>query len=115
MDQPLGLTCDHENCGRSFPTPGALGYHKRSCRPSKKRLQTALSRAKELWEVKKRARTTLAAPEVRVFVLAESAPFSLPPSQVCLENLLGSHQNENIRTLPQVRGLCPTIIFIPHL
>jgi hypothetical protein len=73
MDQS-GLTCDHENCGRSFPTPGALGYHKRSCRPSKKRLQAALSRAKELWEIKKRARITPAAPEVRVFVLAESAP-----------------------------------------
>jgi hypothetical protein len=83
--------------------------------PARKRLQAALSRAKELWEIKKRAHITPAAPEVRAFVLAESAPFSSPPSQDCLENLLGSRQDEDIRTLPQVRGLCPEIMLISHL
>jgi hypothetical protein len=51
------FTCDHQSCGRPFPTASALNLHKRSCRPSKKRLQVALSKVKELWRNGKRART----------------------------------------------------------
>lgn len=53
--------CDHQSCGRSFPNAGALNCHKRSCLPGRKRLQSALVKGKELWEAKKRARTTAAA------------------------------------------------------
>lgn len=50
------LVCHHPNCGRSFSTTAALNYHRRSCPAGRKRLQSALSKGKELWEAKKRAR-----------------------------------------------------------
>ena len=51
--EPDGYVC---SCGRTFPGPGPLNFHKRSCRPSKKRLHGALARAKELWQDRKRLR-----------------------------------------------------------
>jgi hypothetical protein len=50
------LICDHQSCGRSFSSVAALNFHKRCCQPSKKRLQSALPKAKELWEARKKAR-----------------------------------------------------------
>lgn len=44
------------SCGRSFPGPGPLNFHKRSCRSNKKRLHGALARAKEVWQERKRPR-----------------------------------------------------------
>lgn len=52
--------CDHQSCGKSFPSAGALNCHKRSCLPSRKRLQSALAKGKELWEARKRACTVAA-------------------------------------------------------
>jgi hypothetical protein len=49
------LICDHQSCGRSFSSVAALNFHKRCCQPSKKRLQSALPKAKELWEARKKA------------------------------------------------------------
>jgi hypothetical protein len=43
-------------CGRSFSQSGALAYHKRSCKPSKRRLDGALEKAKEVWDAKKKRR-----------------------------------------------------------
>jgi hypothetical protein len=43
-------------CGRSFAQSGALAYHKRSCKPSKRRLNGALEKAKEVWDAKKKRR-----------------------------------------------------------
>jgi hypothetical protein len=57
MQEGLELVCDHQSCGRSFATAAALNFHKHSCRPSRKRLQAALSKGKALWDVKKRACT----------------------------------------------------------
>jgi hypothetical protein len=71
------LICDHDNCRRSFTTLAALNYHKCSCQPSKRRFQVALSRAKELWEMKKKARMTLIeidSTEVRFFDLLPIQP-----------------------------------------
>lgn len=43
-------------CGKSFPHPGALQIHQRSCGRGKKRLGVALEKAKELWLDRKRRR-----------------------------------------------------------
>ena len=51
------------SCGRSFPGPGPLNFHKRSCRSSKKRLHGALARAKEIWQERKKQRLDLIEPE----------------------------------------------------
>jgi hypothetical protein len=55
MQEGQELLCDHQSCGRSFATAAALNLHKCSCHPSRKRLQAALSKGKELWDVNKRA------------------------------------------------------------
>lgn len=41
-------------CGRTFSVLQAYSYHKRSCQKTKKRLASALEKAKEVWEAKKR-------------------------------------------------------------
>ena len=59
MEQDLGDSDEHHyvcGCGRSFPGPGPLNFHRRTCRSSKRRLQGALARAKELWETRKKPR-----------------------------------------------------------
>ncbi|KAF8074943.1 hypothetical protein FPV67DRAFT_1408331 [Lyophyllum atratum] len=56
--------CDHASCSREFSTVAALNYHKRSCVPSKKRLHSVLSVARELFEQRKKARTGLSATAV---------------------------------------------------
>jgi histidinol-phosphate/aromatic aminotransferase/cobyric acid decarboxylase-like protein len=43
-------------CGRTFSQIYGLANHKRGCEKSKKRLSVALSKAKEVWAVRKRAR-----------------------------------------------------------
>ena len=43
-------------CGRSFLQPSALTNHQRTCQSSKKRLSSALGKAKQLWEGRKRRR-----------------------------------------------------------
>jgi hypothetical protein len=70
--------CDHHACERSFPTIGALNYHKRFCVQSKKRLQAALSKGKELWKTKKRAR-----------MAADDASSSVPPAPPNLPSSCG--------------------------
>lgn len=47
------------SCGRSFPGPGPLNFHKRTCQSSKKRLHGALVKVKELWKDRKRPRLDL--------------------------------------------------------
>jgi hypothetical protein len=50
-------------CGRSFITPAALKNHQRSCRATKRQLNKALEKAKEVWSSRKRRRVeSLAAP-----------------------------------------------------
>src|ERR1700678_1043035 len=41
-------------CGHVFSIPQAFSCHKRSCPSSKKRLSSALERAKEVWQSRKR-------------------------------------------------------------
>jgi hypothetical protein len=51
--EPGALVCD---CGRTFSGSGALNYHRRGCQYRKRGLQHALSKAKDLWQQRKRAR-----------------------------------------------------------
>jgi hypothetical protein len=53
MDPEPSWLC---SCGRVFAQAAALNYHKRSCRPVKKRLHGALVKAKEIWETRKKIR-----------------------------------------------------------
>jgi hypothetical protein len=41
-------------CGRTFSVPQAYTCHKRSCQKTKKRLSSALEKAKEFWQINKR-------------------------------------------------------------
>jgi hypothetical protein len=43
-------------CGRAFSQQSAFSNHKRTCQKSKKRLSSALEKAKQLWTGKKRRR-----------------------------------------------------------
>lgn len=53
MDLPPAW-CEVCLCGRTFSLPRAYTYHKRSCQTTKKRLNSGLERAKEIWNAKKR-------------------------------------------------------------
>lgn len=54
MDLPEGSAAWICHCGRSFVQQPALNYHKRTCQPSKKRLQGCLAKAKDLWLSRKK-------------------------------------------------------------
>ena len=97
------LVCNQETCGRSFPTIGALNFHKRSCGPSRKRLQSALSKGKELWEIKKRARTMARD--------AKEAASSMPEASSVNSSNLGSLSSANPQAVhnPWVRSPCSTV------
>jgi len=51
-------------CGRSFSKLSAFTNHKRTCQSSKKRLASALDKAKQLWQGSKRRRIQTDTPEV---------------------------------------------------
>ena len=48
--------CHVCSCGRSFSHFGAFSKHQTSCRSTKKRLSSALSKAREVWASRKRRR-----------------------------------------------------------
>jgi hypothetical protein len=54
MDALPPAWCEICICGRTFALPQAYTYHKRSCQKSKKRLASALERARVVWQAKKR-------------------------------------------------------------
>lgn len=55
MDQEFSiLHCD--GCSRTFTDSGPLANHRRTCRPTKRRLNTALGKAKEIRQNRKRIR-----------------------------------------------------------
>jgi len=51
-------------CGRSFSQSNAFSKHKRSCEKSKKRLSSALEKAKHKWTSKKRRRLEPSEPNI---------------------------------------------------
>jgi hypothetical protein len=53
MDLPP-TWCETCICGRTFSLPQAYTFHKRSCQKTKKRLASALEKAKDAWQAKKR-------------------------------------------------------------
>jgi hypothetical protein len=57
-------------CGRSFLQPGAFTKHKRTCQSSKKRLASALDKAKQLWKGSKRRRLEIDSSELKQLPLA---------------------------------------------
>jgi hypothetical protein len=46
-------------CGRSFSVPSAFTNHSRTCGKTKKRLSSALEKAKEAWTLRKQRRLDL--------------------------------------------------------
>jgi hypothetical protein len=56
MDSNEHLTVELCFCGRTFSTPSAFQFHQRSCKKSKKRLAGALTKAREVWSIRKRRR-----------------------------------------------------------
>jgi hypothetical protein len=52
MDLPSAW-CQVCVCGRTFSVLQAYTFHKRSCQKTKKRLSSALDKAKEVWKSKK--------------------------------------------------------------
>ncbi|KIM77688.1 hypothetical protein PILCRDRAFT_90994 [Piloderma croceum F 1598] len=59
-DTTFKETC---SCGRTFYFPGALKNHQRSCAKTKKRLASALGKAKDLWTSRKRKRLNIVGPQ----------------------------------------------------
>lgn len=55
MDLPLPLTLQCF-CGKTFSQQSALTNHGRNCKPSNKRLSSALSLAQSTWEARKKAK-----------------------------------------------------------
>ena len=55
-DMEYVVPCDTCLCGREFFQVSALKNHQRSCQRSKKRLSSALAKAKDVWTSKKRKR-----------------------------------------------------------
>jgi hypothetical protein len=55
----LGNRCD---CGRLFAQPSALVKHRRTCQKAKKRLSSALDKAKQAWTGRKQRRLDIADP-----------------------------------------------------
>ncbi|KAG6905246.1 hypothetical protein DXG01_003988 [Tephrocybe rancida] len=64
-------------CEKTFSTPGALHYHARTCRSSKKRVGGALEKVREAWKTNKRRRLTHA--DVPATPLAAVPPAAVPP------------------------------------
>jgi len=59
-DTTFKETC---SCGRTFYFPGALKNHQRSCTKTKKRLASALGKAKDLWTSRKRKQVDIVGPQ----------------------------------------------------
>jgi hypothetical protein len=76
-------------CGRTFSVPQAYTFHKRSCQKTKKRLSSALEKAKEVWQAKKRRKT-----EVMQSTTAESPPDQNVAVEQELNNVALAMQNE---------------------
>jgi len=74
-------------CGRSFLQPGAFTKHNRTCQSSKKRLSSALDKAKQLWKGPKRRRLENNSPEINQPTLATGLVLESPlaPPAVSIE------------------------------
>jgi hypothetical protein len=73
-------------CGRSFSQSNAFSKHKRSCEKSKKRLSSALEKAKHNWTSKKRRRLEPPEPSISLSS-ADLIPEPVMPreqAEVCL-------------------------------
>ena len=73
MDAEDAYAC---SCGRSFPGPGPLNFHRRSCQSTKRRLSGALVKVKEIWQSRKKPRLASSASETREPSL--NAPPAMP-------------------------------------
>ena len=60
MEHPWAGSDNRCHCGRLFPQRGALAKHRRTCQKSKKRLSSALDKAKQAWTEKKQRRLGIA-------------------------------------------------------
>src|SRR5262247_1229805 len=83
--QPDGQDYQMCLCGRSFSQPSAFNNHKRTCPKSRKRLSSALEKAKQLWSRKKRRRLDLdepIQPSAGLISMGSEPPITQDPPQV---------------------------------
>lgn len=88
MDTSLSYLCS--GCGRLFPAPGPLNFHRRSCRPTKRKLTCALAKTKELLETRKRLKLHF---EDLPQAGHESFVTAYPPMTPSIANLASSVNN----------------------
>lgn len=68
-------------CGRIFTQQNALSKHARSCQPSKKRLASALEKAKTTWTAKKRRKVTTEPSAVNLISVLDPSAIALVEAQ----------------------------------
>lgn len=73
-------------CGKSFSQPGALSNHTRTCERSKKRLSSALTTARNSWEVRQNNKRQ---------------KFNPVPQLLDVDARLTEHADRVIRTSPE--------------
>lgn len=111
------------SCGRSFPGPGPLNFHKRTCQSSKKRLHGALAKVKELWRERKRPRMDSDEPvssrisEMRTDGSGHSLEIVRSPSLflVPTSDFQGFNFQSQDRNPTQYPPHVPNTVGIPHL
>ena len=88
----LAAWCQVCVCGRTFSVPQAYTFHKRSCQKTKKRLSSALDKAKEVWQSKKHKKM-----EVTQSTTAENLPDQNPAVEQESNDIALASQHE-VRT-----------------
>jgi hypothetical protein len=81
LNMELEMFSQNCRCGRSFSQDYALTNHQRTCQKSKKRLSSALAKAKQLWTGRKKPR--LAVPVPPVSTPEPTASSENTPLEVC--------------------------------
>jgi hypothetical protein len=78
-------------CGRQFLQPGPLKKHQGACTKSKKRLSSALEKAKQVWTHRKRRR--LNAGETTAQLGEELLPGLMPTPTLAMEDVTEVRDN----------------------
>lgn len=89
------FVCDP--CRRSFAGSGALNYHARTCRATKKRTGNALEKVREAWQ---QARETK---RMRMDPVPSFIPGDPPPHKVPGTTITGLEPTSTSLTTPEVR------------
>jgi hypothetical protein len=88
-------------CGKSFSQPSALTNHKRFCQSSKKRISSAITKAKEVWEEKKRKRQRLSVVDL------DGNPASATVGESSSPRVIGGRNSLNVTGRNSTDGTTP--------